>query len=65
MKIEIIKRWTKDIAKLQENDSSLKRITFHGFRHSCASWLMYNGVNLKIIQETRVRPGVLRKHSSP
>lgn len=33
------------------NPCYLPPIRFHDLRHSCASWLLFNGVNLKAIQE--------------
>ena len=37
--------------RLMEIDSSKPKITFHGLRHSCASYLAYKGVDMKTIQE--------------
>lgn len=42
----VTKRFKKDIEKLD-----LPLIRFHDLRHSCASWLIANDVNLKIVQE--------------
>lgn len=42
----VTKRFNKDIKKLD-----LPLIKFHDLRHSCASWLIDNGVDLKTIQE--------------
>jgi integrase len=42
----VTKRFKKDI-----KETDLPLIKFHDMRHSCASWLLYNGVDLKIIQE--------------
>lgn len=44
-------RVTKVFKKLVTNkDNDLKRIRFHDLRHSCASLLLANGVNMKEIQ---------------
>lgn len=42
----VTKRFNKDIKK-----TDLPLIRFHDLRHSCASWLLYNDVDLKVIQE--------------
>ncbi|PKM51608.1 MAG: hypothetical protein CVV02_05930 [Firmicutes bacterium HGW-Firmicutes-7] len=42
----VCKRFNSDVRQL-----GLKVITFHDVRHSCASWLLHKGVDLKIIQE--------------
>lgn len=42
-------RWSSTIRrKLKKAD--MNYITFHGLRHSCASWLAFNGVDIKTIQ---------------
>lgn len=56
------RRWRKEMAALNldpdtlepmETDDSryLKPIRFHDLRHSCASWLIFNGVELKAVQD--------------
>ncbi len=47
----ITKRFAIDMKHLHKKDPSIPIITFHGLRHSCASWLLYKGVDMKIIQE--------------
>ena len=42
----VCKKFNKEVKRL-----GLKKITFHDLRHSCASWLLSEGVDLKIIQE--------------
>lgn len=42
----VSKRFRAIVSK--QNDVEI--ITFHDLRHSCASWLIYNGVDLKTIQ---------------
>ncbi|MGI6751120.1 MAG: tyrosine-type recombinase/integrase [Anaerovoracaceae bacterium] len=37
--------------KILNSQTDIPRIRFHDLRHSCASWLIYNGVDLKSIQE--------------
>ncbi len=64
--IYVSKKWTKlmnaindyiqEDAKKREkwpegSDMYLPKIRFHDLRHSCASWLLYNSVDLKKIQE--------------
>ena len=45
-------RVTKTFGKLMEkNKDKLSKIRFHDLRHSCASLLLANGVNMKAIQE--------------
>lgn len=41
---------TKKFRRLLE-DNSLKKIRFHDLRHSCASLLLANGINMKEIQQ--------------
>lgn len=45
---DYVSRTFRNILKRQ---STVKQIRFHDLRHSCASWLITNGVDLKIIQE--------------
>lgn len=47
----ISQRWKIDMNYLQSIDDSIPRITFHGLRHSCASYLAYRGIDMKTIQE--------------
>lgn len=48
---QVSKRWAIDMKRLMEIDSNIPKITFHGLRHSCASYLAYKGVDMKTIQE--------------
>lgn len=56
------RRWRKEMAAINidpdtqqalETDDTryLKPIRFHDLRHSCASWLIFNGVELKAVQD--------------
>lgn len=48
---QVSQRWREvDMPNLQKELPDIRRITFHGLRHSCASWLIYNDVDLKTIQ---------------
>ena len=48
-KIILPDRVTKTFRKLIKNNN-LKKIRFHDLRHSCASLLLANGINMKEIQ---------------
>lgn len=37
--------------KIEKKTQRIPVITFHGLRHSCASWLLYNGTDMKTLQE--------------
>lgn len=39
-----------DYNKNEDHKDKVKVITFHGLRHSCASWLISKGVDLKTVQ---------------
>lgn len=55
------RRWRKEMKRLNSNPDTmkafeptdpryLKPIRFHDLRHSCASWLILNGVDMKTVQ---------------
>jgi len=37
--------------RVLEKHKDIDRVTFHDLRHSCASWLLFKGVPMKVIQE--------------
>jgi integrase len=41
----------KEYNKKAKPKDRLPQITFHGLRHSCATWLLFNGVDMKTLQE--------------
>ncbi len=42
---------SEQFRKVVKNQTKVPVITFHGLRHSCASWLLHNGVDMKTVQE--------------
>ncbi|WZL82641.1 site-specific integrase [Vallitaleaceae bacterium 9-2] len=48
---QISYKFRNDVKKLLKIYPEMNRITFHGLRHSCASWLISNGVNIITVQE--------------
>lgn len=42
---------SEQFRKIVRNQKKVPVITFHGLRHSCASWLLHNGVDMKTVQE--------------
>lgn len=41
----------KEYNNKSKKEDKIPQITFHGLRHSCATWLLYNGVDMKTLQE--------------
>lgn len=48
---QVTSRFTYAMDKLVAQFPDMQVITFHGLRHSCASWLISNGVNVVTVQE--------------